>query len=434
MAYPDARAAVASLAEHSATLADLREIVTRFPELRAVVAAYPSTDAAMLAWLRDLHDPAVDAQLAKRASAGPAPVAAEVPAMPEPTPPEPMPSEPTPPAAVPPLSYPPADYEGLYRPAAPEPVSYPPITYGPATSPSVPLAPEWVPAPAQGPAQASAAGPAYPAVPGPTPPRESEAPRRRSALPLVLAIVAALVLVGGVGAAFAFGLFGGKASAPAAATQPRETAKPSPPVSGSPSAATSASPSGSATPAVTGVTCWDGTEAVAVSGCEPPSGKNASWQYLEYVYPSIAGHSECVKADSTGKSTYTGITLMWECELGDALVRYRYWENAQDARTHYAKKFNAKTVQKTYDLLVGGEAVHGWAKTDKDTVAGPGGIKRVLVTVFLPDQNLSFTVEGNTSKSMWAAFDQVRVRPLEQSLGSPAGSPIEEAPLTAKPR
>lgn len=393
MAFPDARAAVAALADQSATLTDLREIVTQFPELRPVVAAYPSTDDALLSWLRELRDPAVDVQLAKRASAG--------------------------------QSRP--GYETVARPpTAPEPVSHPAVTYGPATYPTATVGRPEVIASAPPPG-----GAAYS-------PAQEPAPRpKRTVLPLVLTIVAALVIVGaGIAAAFATGLVGGNGAASTASTQPAVSPEDSSTADGGTSPATGASPStdASTAPAATGVTCWDGTEAAEANLCEQPRDKDAYWSYLKYVYPSIATHSDCVKVDATGESGFTGVTVMWECELGDALIRYRYWEDTKDARTHYAKKFNAKTLLKTYDLLVGGELANGWAKTDKDTVKGPGGIKRVVVTMFLPDQNISLTAQGNTTKSMWAAFGQVRIRPLEQALGSPSGAPTEEAPLTARAR
>ena len=353
--FPDARAAAAALAARSATLADLREIVTNFPELRPMVAAYPMADEAILGWLRDLGDPLVDAELARRAG---------------------------------------VQWSG----AQPRPVD--------AASPSAgqPVAPAYAPV---------------------------QVDQTRRVWPVVAVVVAALVLVGGgLGAAFATGLLPGFGRSPATgspqpsrepATDPTET--PTQPATDSPT-----------TPAPAGFVCWDGTAAGALDDCQPPSGTEDYWEYLEYVYPSIGSHEACEKVDSTGKSTYTGITVMWECELGDALIRYRYWEIPTDATTHYARKFNSKTTLKTYDLLIGGEPVDGWAKTDKDTVKGPGGVKRVVVTMWLPEQQLSLSVEGDTTESMWAAFDQVRIRPPAQALGYPASEEPVEAPITATAR
>ena len=122
---------------------------------------------------------------------------------------------------------------------------------------------------------------------------------------------------------------------------------------------------------------------------------------------------------------------MWECELGDALIRYRYWASAADAEQHYGAKFTKKSTLATYTVAIAGAPANGWIKTDKDTVKGPGGIKRVVLTMWLPDQHLSLSVEGNTKASMWAAFDLARIRPLDQMLGHPEGTDADEAPITA---
>jgi hypothetical protein len=44
----------------------LNRIAAEAPELRPSLAANPATYPALLQWLADLHDPAVDAALAKR--------------------------------------------------------------------------------------------------------------------------------------------------------------------------------------------------------------------------------------------------------------------------------------------------------------------------------------------------------------------------------
>ena len=62
----DARTAAAALSGGTASLTDLRQIVVDFPHLRSAVAAYGPTDEALLGWLGSLHDPVIDAELAKR--------------------------------------------------------------------------------------------------------------------------------------------------------------------------------------------------------------------------------------------------------------------------------------------------------------------------------------------------------------------------------
>lgn len=165
-----------------------------------------------------------------------------------------------------------------------------------------------------------------------------------------------------------------------------------------------------------------------------PSTKDAAWDYLSYAYPSFATHSGCTKYVSAAKAGYSGFTVMWECELGDALIRYRFWEKTSDADQHFGSKFSAKRVLKTYDILVGGEPANGWLKTDRTTTKGPGGVKRVVLSVYLPDEHLSLSVEGNTTKSMWSAFDLVRIRPAAQALGHATGEEPTEAPITAEGR
>ena len=372
MTFPDARTAVAALAANSATLEDLREIVTSFPALRPVVAAYPGTDESLLEWLRALGDPVVDAQLARRGSGDPssqAPVARDSPV------------------------------------AQPE------------------LAPRVM-------------APVYTPVSRP----------RRGIWPVLVAVLGALVLVGGgLGAAIATGLIGGENRSPHASTIPVSTpASPAGSTTGSPPSPSEApSPSTSptvqqpstapATPSVAGgFSCWDGTSVATLSDCRAPSGKKADWEYLKYAYPSIVTPPDCEKADSTGKSGYSGITLMWECELGKAMIRYRYWEDRGDAARHYEKKFTSETTLASYDVLIGGTKATGWAKTSKETVTGPGGIKRVVVTMWLPDERLSLSVEADTTKALWDAFDVVRIRPIEQSLGHSSAEGPAEAPITVK--
>jgi hypothetical protein len=387
----DTRAAVEALADGTASLADLRQIVVDFPQLRSVVAAYGATDEALLAWLAALHDPAVDAQLARRAGSSVAPA-------------------PTQPLA-------PTQPFSSAQPLA----STQPFSSAQPFAAAQPLADQDTtarrPAPAASPAEGSAT------------------PAKRPSWLLIGVIVGALVLVGGgIGAAFATGLIGGRtpsatASRPAAPASGLPTAPSSAPAT---SAAPSATPSAPTQPA--SYTCWDGSEVASLSGCSMPTTKDADWTYLRYAYPSIATHTDCAKADSTGKSGYAGITLMWECELGDALIRYRFWQKSSDANHHFGDKFSAKNTLKTYSILIGGETAQGWLKTDRKTAKGPGGVKRVILTVYLPKEHLSLSVEGNTTKTMWAAFDLVRIRPIAQVLGHAAGEDPAEAPITAEGR
>ena len=375
MAIADVRSALAALADGSATPEMLREIVTSFPTLRPVVAAYPGADDALLAWLGGLHDPAVDIQLAKRTG-----VVAP--------PPPPMPA----PASV----------------ATPGLITQVPTAGAPAPA---------------------AAAPAE----TPTGP-----PARRRRWPVVAAVLGVLVLLGGgLGAAFATGLLDGseqnasaapKRTSSAAPLRPTESAAPNP---------TPFQPTTEPTPepqsSIAGFTCWDGVTHPLSSSCEPPASKDAAWRYLQFVYPSLAGHAECEPVDSSAKGGYTGFTVMWDCELGDVLLRYRFWENPADAVGLYNNKYDAETTAESYDLLVGGEPVQGWLKVDRDTRKGPDGVKRVVSTAWLPEFQLSLSVEGNTSKTMWAGLDKIRIRPVDQVLGHPENEVPGEAPISFRP-
>jgi|GEM_PF-2272741 hypothetical protein len=454
MAFANAQAAVAALAGRTASLADLREIVTRFPELRPVVAAYPLTDPSLLDWLGSLGEPLVDAQLAKRAATPAAPAAA-VPID------EPHASDTAPEQAAPiPVIQPGPDADPIFRTDSAAVEASPPPMEATLVQPrnqDYPAATTRPQPPSQGypTPQQFAAGPGYPAQPaasvgygypgaGSTPAFSATAapapePGRRRIFPVLLIILLALVLVGGgVGAAFATGLLGGAPAGAAADTPSASAPAPSSqPASASASVTAAATPSAAPSTSITPdpqVTCWDGSTVATVGECPTPSGKDADWAYLKYVYPSIATHSDCTQVSSTGNGTYKQITVMWECELGDALIRYRYWESTADADRHYNAKFTKKSTLASYPVLIGGTAVDGWIKTDKNTADGPGGVKRVVLTMWLPDQQLSMSVEGNTKATMWAAFDLVRIRPQAQALGHPEGTEADEAALTAAGR
>ncbi len=468
MAFANAQVAVAALASRTASLADLREIVTRFPELRPVVAAYPQTDAALLEWLGGLHEPLIDVQLAKRSAGATdegavADTKAWSPAAEEAEATSVVPVEET---VVAPHRDP-TDQDSIFRP---DPNQSPGSDVAaPRQAPAAPQLIQSHPGPQAAPPQPAASWqPSYPSQPAPqgqptytypgqppygsgylnAPPAQppiqpiaekapSGKPKRR-VLPVVLIGLLALVLIGGgVGVAFATGLIGAPASK--AAGQPSLSSTPSgPPSSASPAASTPANPTPSDTPSSSAALptpaatlCWDGSTITDGSACPAPSGKDADWSYLQYAYPSIATHSDCQQVSSTGNGAYKKPTVMWECELGDALIRYRYWEGLSDAEHHYGTKFTKKTTLASYDVTIGGAPANGWIKTDKKTTDGPGGVKRVVLTMWLPDQHLSMSVEGNTKSSMWAAFDLARIRPLAQILGHPDGTDPDEAALTA---
>lgn len=426
MTYADESAARAALADGTAIPADLRQIVVSYPELRPAVAAYPGTDEPMLGWLRDLHDPLVDAQLAARSRQ----------AEPEPTellPTEPLPAvasplvpglaaaTPAPPPAGPALSAGTPPGSAAERPT-PQPAG-PAVQPVPATAPVPAQAYPVAPAPAGGPP-----GPTYTPV-TPAPGGSGGGPGGKIA---VIAVLAVLLLGGGVYAAFAGGLLPGFAPEPGQATA---SAPPPPsvePPSGEPSSPPPATTTPSPPPA--GFACWDAAETDSLADCPVPESPEQVWQYLRYVYPSLDRHDDCRQIDSTGKSDYQGVTSYWQCELGDSLLRYRYWVDPSDAERHYGRKFKDSTAG-TYDVAISGQPVEGWVKTSVEAIAKQSdGSRRYVATMWLPELQLSMSAEGDDVNAMWNAFDLVRIRPLDQVNGHSLGTDPGAVPLTIAER
>lgn len=466
MTFADERAALAALTSGQATPVDLREIVVTYPQLWPAVAAYPGTDDPMLGWLRDRHDPQVDAALAKRAAGAsePAPAAPSAPAQPPVRPaapaagPRPAPAsqpeaavvqpvdpatEPTvvqpvaaavqPPAgarpAAGPVQPPVGPAPGAQPPARPGPPPqgpgqppHGPIQPGPADTVVYPIAPSGQPGAPLPPATP------FPAAPGGVP------PQRGPGLKIAIIAVALIVLLGGgVWVLLASGLIPGLSGAlpgpPQTSVEPTSQGPtPIEPPSSEPS-----EPQGSETPVVfptteapesPGVVCWNQEQVDQLSDCPVPQDKDQAWEYLRYAFPSSNNHGTCEKSDSTGKSDYQGVTVMWNCELGNALLRYRFWDDPSDAERHYGRKF--KTGTKSYELLVDGQPATGWVKvlTKRDKAT-----KRYVLTMWLPEQRLSLSAEGDTTDDMWQAFGLVRLNPES---GYPAGSVPSGLPVTVR--
>ena len=462
MTFPDERAALAALANNTATPVDLREIVVSYPQLWPVVAAYPGTDDPMLGWLRDRHDPLVDAALAKRVGAAAAPATAAV-----------TPSAPSRPTGQPPAQAagqspaPASDSEAtVVRPAdpGPEPTVVLPVAgsaqppaggpqpvgphpAGPAQPPRGPVQPQGPGQPPHGPVQpdpvadtvvypiAPSGQPGSPLPPTPVPVAPGGTPPSRGSGLKIAAIVAAVVVLlgGGVWILMASGLIPGMSSAlpgpPEVSLGPTSQA----PTPIEPPSPQQSEPQQSETPVIVptteppqnpGVVCWNRDQVDQLTDCPVPQNKDQAWEYLRHVFPSSNNHGTCEQADSTGKSDYKGMTVMWNCELGNALLRYRFWDDPSDAERHYGRKF--KTGTKTYELLVDGQPANGWVKVltkrDKST-------KRYILTMWLPDLRLSLSAEGDTTDDMWEAFGLVRLNP---DPGYPAGTVPTGLPVTVR--
>jgi len=180
------------------------------------------------------------------------------------------------------------------------------------------------------------------------------------------------------------------------------------------------------TAAPTGFACWDSSTTSQLKNCPAPKGKAQDYKYLLHAFPSIAGHQNCEKRDSSNKSDYTHTTVMWDCELGSALLRYRYWESAKDGKRHYSRKYSVADTKATFDLYLAGKKVSGWAKESRHRyVDAEKGTSRFVTTIWLPKQKLSLSAEGDTRKAMRKALTVIRIVPLKDLRGSSAGA---EAP------
>ncbi|HRA05252.1 MAG TPA: serine/threonine-protein kinase [Propionicimonas sp.] len=163
--------------------------------------------------------------------------------------------------------------------------------------------------------------------------------------------------------------------------------------------------------------CWNGNDVTASSRCPAPSTKAESYAYLRYVFPSIDDHGGCEKADSSAK--YDGFTVMWDCDLGSGLLRYRFWQKAADATGYYSTKFPGGTFT-SYDLSLSGtnENVPGWVKEANELVENKTtGTTSHSLTVWIPKYRLSISAEGDTKESLHEALQQARSVPFRNFHG-----------------
>jgi len=251
------------------------------------------------------------------------------------------------------------------------------------------------------------------------PNRSFEAKRRKL---WIVAAVAALALGS---TAYAVAAGAGRAAQPAPAAIIATTA------SSTPISTPEPSPTNSAAAVPTSYHCWDGAVVADLAACKLPTKKAADWAYLRYAFPAIDDHGLCKKRDSSKNSDYTGDTVMWDCELGSALLRYRYWEKASDGKRHFARKYSAKKTRETYNVLLSAtnEALPGWAKEARARYRDPEtGTNRYVLSIWIPEYHLSITAEGDSRKAMRKAVDQLRIRPTAELLGR---DPLAEAQVHA---
>ena len=207
------------------------------------------------------------------------------------------------------------------------------------------------------------------------------------------------------------------ASEPSVLTSPPPTT-PTEPVA--PSVETSQPPSEepvspTTEPVAVEFTCWNGDTVLGLSDCARPRNDSEAFAYLAYVYPAVADLGRECEQRKTPKK-YSDVAAYVNCPVsGVSNVRYRYWRNADDANGHYdddAETFNGGSP---YEVYIGDQLVDGWVRDYGLPQDGS-----LTVTMFLPDQHLSLSIEGKTTKALWAEFDQTRIRPVQEMLGYPS--------------
>jgi hypothetical protein len=176
--------------------------------------------------------------------------------------------------------------------------------------------------------------------------------------------------------------------------------------------------------AAIGYTCWDGSPASDLSGCQAPQSENEIVEYLGYVFPSFYDLSNDCEIHSpekggTPQRDYKGRTTYIECRIGDMRAVVRYWELGSDAESMFGDRFEGNT-RATYGLAVGGTKIDGWAKTTAK--ATNDGLNLVGV---LDDSHLSVSIFGPTWNEIWDVFAQYRIVPIDALDGYPtdAGPP-----------
>lgn len=158
-----------------------------------------------------------------------------------------------------------------------------------------------------------------------------------------------------------------------------------------------------------------------------PGDEDARFEYLRYVFPSLDEHGTCEPLLSSATNGYVGMSVMWDCELGSSLIRYRYWQRTSDADKHYGRKFTKNTRTAYKARLEGSKKVlSGWAKEKQGLqVNTRTGTSRYALTIWMPDYHLSLSAEGDTRADMRQALKLARIRVPEQMRGYPLGGESE---------
>lgn len=168
-------------------------------------------------------------------------------------------------------------------------------------------------------------------------------------------------------------------------------------------------------PTAVGFTCWNGDAVLDLTKCARPRTDAQAFKYLEYVYPGLADVVGRCERRPTPKK-YSDVAAFLNCPVaGVSNVRYRYWRDRDDANGHYAeddKKFDGASP---YAVYIGDQRVGGWVRAYNKSDDG-----LLTVTMFLPEQHLSLSIEGKSMKGLWAEFERTMIRPVGEILGYPS--------------
>lgn len=160
------------------------------------------------------------------------------------------------------------------------------------------------------------------------------------------------------------------------------------------------------------VICWTGELAIDLDACARPSTDAEAFEYLEYVYPAVAELIDSCELTPTPEK-YSDVAASMNCPVdGVSNVRFRYWRDLDDAIGHYSEDETKYDADHAYDVYIGDQLVYGWVRTY--SVPNDG---LLTLTMFLPDHHLSLSIEGKSTKVLWAEFERTRIRPVEEMLG-----------------
>ncbi|MGC3993123.1 MAG: serine/threonine-protein kinase [Propionicimonas sp.] len=159
------------------------------------------------------------------------------------------------------------------------------------------------------------------------------------------------------------------------------------------------------------VVCWNAVPVDDQEQCGPPHGTEG----LRWVYLSLVD-----QWDSCVNKAYRSTTVDYDCSLPGGVLRYRYWEDSDEAQRHYTGKYEDADAT---PLVLDGHTVGTIYRSDKRS----SGVY-TLSALWL-DGHFSFSAEASTIAGRDALLDLVRLRAWDQLTGSAAGAAPAEGQL-----